>query len=140
MFVFVLTSLTHRHHIGYVTSSQFGQCLGYLELPVSKEEGEVLRKAFSDARGFNYLRFLDHVECMEEREVATHPSGEQRKEVQVKGELWGVAWRRCGVWPGVDVECVAWYRCGVWAGVDVECVAWCRCGVWPGVDVGCDLV
>ena len=75
-----------RHHIGYVSSSQFGQCLGYLDLPVTKEEGEVLRKAFSDAKGFNYLRFLDHVECME-RGVAMPPGGEQRKEVCcVKGE------------------------------------------------------
>eukprot|EP00731_Ephydatia_muelleri_P005665 Em0002g1841a len=69
-----------RHHIGYVSSSQCGQCLGYLDLPVTKEEGEVLRKAFSDAKGFNYLRFLDHVECME-RGVAMPPGGEQRKEI-----------------------------------------------------------
>ena len=33
--------LPYRHHHGYVTTSQFRQCMSYLHLPLSNEEAQV---------------------------------------------------------------------------------------------------
>jgi len=43
--------------MGYVTRSQFRQCLSYLGLWASEEERRVVEMRFSDSKGFNYLRF-----------------------------------------------------------------------------------
>ena len=54
--------------MGYVTTSQFKQCLVFLSLEASEAELEVLNARFSDAKGFNYLRFLEVVDPVEELE------------------------------------------------------------------------
>ena len=52
---------THRHHIGYVTLSQFRQCLSYLDLAASEAELKVMEVKYSDSKGFHYLTFLEHL-------------------------------------------------------------------------------
>ncbi|KAI8521606.1 hypothetical protein Bbelb_013600 [Branchiostoma belcheri] len=47
-----------RHNYGYVTLSQFRQCLTYLSLDATEEEAAAIEAKFSDKTGFNYLRFL----------------------------------------------------------------------------------
>ena len=42
--------------MGYVTRSQFHQCLSYLELPASEEEMAIMQLRFSNNKGFNYLQ------------------------------------------------------------------------------------
>ncbi len=58
----------YRHHIGYVTTNQFKQCLVFLALETSVRELDVLNARFPDAKGFNYLQFLEQVEPMEKLE------------------------------------------------------------------------
>lgn len=41
--------------MGYITKSQFQQCLAYLELPVSEEEMILIESMFSNDKGFKYL-------------------------------------------------------------------------------------
>ena len=40
-----------RHNMGYVTRSQFRQCLSYLGLGASEEERKVVEMRFSDSIG-----------------------------------------------------------------------------------------
>lgn len=58
-----------------------GQCLVYLDLPITPEEGDVLRRTFCDDKGFSYLAFLERVERSEGGVATTPGGGEQRKEV-----------------------------------------------------------
>jgi Ca2+-binding EF-hand superfamily protein len=55
-----------RHHHGYITRSQFRQCMCYLQLQMSEDEAEVIMTQFSDNKGFNYLRFLQEIQPVEE--------------------------------------------------------------------------
>jgi len=50
-----------RYNMGYVTHSQFRQCLSYLGLGASEEERRVVEMRFSDSKGFNYLQFLEEL-------------------------------------------------------------------------------
>ena len=54
--------------MGYVTRSQFRQCLSYLGLDSSEEEMRVMETKFSDSKGFNYLHFLEELQPSEELE------------------------------------------------------------------------
>ena len=54
--------------MGYVTQSQFCQCLSYLGLDSSEEEMRVMETKFSDSKGFNYLHFLEELQPSEELE------------------------------------------------------------------------
>ena len=54
--------------MGYVTRSQFRQCLSYLGLDSSEEEMRVMETKFSDSKGFNYLCFLEELQPSEELE------------------------------------------------------------------------
>ena len=47
--------------MGYVTPSQFRQCLSYLGLQASAEELKMMELRFSDSKGFNYLLFLEEL-------------------------------------------------------------------------------
>ena len=47
--------------MGYVTPSQFRQCLAYLGLQASAEELKMMEMRFSDSKGFNYLLFLEEL-------------------------------------------------------------------------------
>ena len=53
--------------MGYMTKSQFRQCLSYLELPATDEEMLAIEDRFSNDKGFNYLQvscLVLHVACM----------------------------------------------------------------------------
>ena len=64
---------THlRHNMGYVTRSQFRQCLSYLGLGASEEERRVVEMRFSDSKGFNYLQFLEELQPSEKLEDKYH--------------------------------------------------------------------
>ena len=54
--------------MGYVTHSQFRQCLSYLGLGASEEERSVVELRFSDSKGFNYLQFLEELQPSEKLE------------------------------------------------------------------------
>jgi len=59
--------------MGYVTRSQFHQCLSYLGLDSNEEEMRVMETKFFDSKGFNYLgfnylRFLEELQPSEELE------------------------------------------------------------------------
>ena len=54
--------------MGYVTRSQFRQCLSYLGLDSSEEEMRVMETKFFDSKGFNYLHFLEELQPSEELE------------------------------------------------------------------------
>ena len=54
--------------MGYVTRSQFRQCLSYLGLDSSEKETRVMETKFSDSKGFNYLHFLEELQPSEEPE------------------------------------------------------------------------
>ena len=41
--------------MGYITKSQFRQCLSYLELPASEDEMILIESRFSNDKGFKYL-------------------------------------------------------------------------------------
>ena len=58
----------HRHNMGYVTCNQFHQCLAYLGLSVSPAHMRLLEMKFGDQKGFNYLKFLDHLQPSEKLE------------------------------------------------------------------------
>lgn len=57
-----------RHNRGYVTKSQFCQCLTSLCFNANKEEMDVIIEKFSDDIGFNYLRFLEELQPSEKTE------------------------------------------------------------------------
>ena len=61
-----------RHNMGYVTRSQFRQCLSYLGLGASEEERRVVEMRFSDSKGFNYLQFLEELQPSEKLEDKYH--------------------------------------------------------------------
>jgi len=54
--------LNHR----YVSRYQFKQCLAMLDLACTEEEMGALEAKFSDDKGFNYFRFLEELEPMDE--------------------------------------------------------------------------
>ncbi|XP_002741846.1 uncharacterized protein LOC100373451 [Saccoglossus kowalevskii] len=58
-----------RHNRGYVTGSQFRQCLTYLSLSATEQEAAVLQKKYFDQAGFNYLRFLEDLQPSEKPEM-----------------------------------------------------------------------
>jgi len=57
-----------RHNRGYVTKSQFCQCLTSIGLSASREEMDVMIEKFSDDTGFNYTRFLEELQPPEKTE------------------------------------------------------------------------
>ncbi|XP_065652485.1 uncharacterized protein LOC100202524 isoform X2 [Hydra vulgaris] len=57
-----------KHHRGYVTKSQFCQCMTYLNLSFNEEDIDIVYKRFSDAAGFNYIKFLDELQPAEKYE------------------------------------------------------------------------
>eukprot|EP00795_Rhopilema_esculentum_P008232 gene8232-14169_t len=57
-----------RHNKGYVTKSQFCQCLTSLCLNASKEEMDVIIEKYADDTGFNYVRFLEDLQPSEKTE------------------------------------------------------------------------
>ena len=77
--------------MGYVTRSQFCQCLSYLGLDSSEEEMRVMETKFSDSKGFNYLRFLEELQPSEELEDKYQLRMTQltAKKEQVGKMLWG---------------------------------------------------
>jgi len=56
-----LILLFHRNYIGYITCSQFRQCLASLHLEATPTEYAVMDRAFCDNRGFNYRKFLSEL-------------------------------------------------------------------------------
>lgn len=54
--------------MGYVTCNQFHQCLAYLGLGVNPAHMRLLEMRFADQKGFNYLKFLDHLQPSEKLE------------------------------------------------------------------------
>ena len=56
------TLFTTRHHVGYVTKTQFRQCLFYLGLEASDQELSIMEMCFTDAKGFNYLQLLKEID------------------------------------------------------------------------------
>ena len=58
----------YRHNMGYVTCNQFHRCLDYLGLSVSPAHMRLLEIKFGDQKGFNYLKFLDHLQPSEKLE------------------------------------------------------------------------
>lgn len=61
-----------KHNMGYVTSSQFRQCLSYLGLGASEEEVRAMDLRFSDSKGFNYLSFLGELQPSQQLEDKYH--------------------------------------------------------------------
>jgi Ca2+-binding EF-hand superfamily protein len=57
-----------KHHNGYVTCSQFRQCLSYLGLTASDQEIKLMEIRFGDSKGVNYLQFLEHLQPTERLE------------------------------------------------------------------------
>ncbi|CAI8046017.1 hypothetical protein GBAR_LOCUS25445 [Geodia barretti] len=57
-----------KHHNGYVTCSQFRQCLSYLGLAGSDQEMQLMEKRYGDSKGVNYLQFLEHLQPTERLE------------------------------------------------------------------------
>jgi len=51
-----------RHNHGYVTKTQFQQCLSQLGVTLTTNEVEVLMGFFSDNKGVNYVAVLQHVD------------------------------------------------------------------------------
>ena len=51
-----------RHKHGYVTSTQFHQCLSQLGINLTNEEVQALMGRFSDKEGVNYLAVLQCVQ------------------------------------------------------------------------------
>ena len=51
-----------RHKHGYVTRTQFQQCLSQLGISLTLDEMEALIEHFSDKEGVNYIAVLQHVD------------------------------------------------------------------------------
>ena len=51
-----------RHKHGYVTTTQFQQCLSQLGISLTTDEVEALIGHFSDKEGVNYIAVLQHVD------------------------------------------------------------------------------
>jgi hypothetical protein len=57
------------HNMGVVTKQQFRQCLTFLGISASEVEMELLELKYTNAKGFNYLRFLDDLQPREKQEL-----------------------------------------------------------------------
>lgn len=55
-------SSSFRHNHGYVTKTQFQQCLSQLGITLTTDEVQVLVGCFSDNKGVNYVAVLQHVD------------------------------------------------------------------------------
>jgi len=73
-----------RHNHGYVTNSQFRQCISYLNLEASMEEMDVIFKKFSDKVGFNYLKFLEQLHPSKGHELKYTKRLEEIRATQTK--------------------------------------------------------
>lgn len=56
----VLSTCRHKH--GYVSKTQFQQCLSQLGISLTTDEVEALIGHFSDKEGVNYILVLKHVD------------------------------------------------------------------------------
>ena len=78
--------------MGYVTCNQFHQCLAYLGLSVSPAHMRLLEMKFGDQKGFNYLKFLDHLQPSEklENKYQTRMAQLMTKKEEVYTEYHGI--------------------------------------------------